>query len=135
MRKAIRTHRGLALFGGALVLATLTSLHLYLNWRLYAETATYGSIWLAEAIEWTIWAAFVPVVWAFERRLGTATGKLARAILGHAVVLLAFYGLLSILMTGVGWPSGRPHSKAARSGSSGCSASSIMRPRPCSSTA
>jgi sensor histidine kinase YesM len=102
MRKAIRTHRGLALFGGALVLATLTSLHLYLNWRLYGETASYGSIWLAEAIEWTIWAAFVPVVWAFERRLGTATGRLARAILGHAVVLLTFYGLLSILMTGVG---------------------------------
>lgn len=101
MRKAIRTHRVAALFGGALVLATLTSLHLYLNWRLYGDTASYATVWLGEAIEWTIWAAFVPVVWTFERRFGTATRRIAPAIAGHGVVLLAFYGLLNVVMTGV----------------------------------
>lgn len=91
----------LGLFAGALGLATLTSLHLYLNWRLYGDTAFYGSLWLAEAAEWTAWAAFVPAVWAIERRFGTATGRVGRAIAVHAVVLLSFYGVLNLGMTGV----------------------------------
>lgn len=91
----------LGLFAGALGLATLTSLHLYLNWRLYGDTAFYGSLWLAEAAEWTAWAAFVPAVWAIERRFGTATGRIGRAIAVHAVVLLSFYAVLNLGMTGV----------------------------------
>lgn len=100
MRNALRTRRMTGLFAGALALATLTSLHLYLNWRLYGDTASYGSIWVAEAIEWTTWAAFVPAVWAVERRFGTATGRIGRAIAVHALVLLGFYSVLNLGMTG-----------------------------------
>lgn len=97
-----RAARALALLSGALLLATLTSLHLYLNWSLYGETSSYLSIWMAEAVEWSIWAAFVPAVWYVERNFGTATGRTVRALAIHFGVLLAFYAVLNVVMTAVG---------------------------------
>ncbi|MGI9039450.1 MAG: sensor histidine kinase [Gemmatimonadota bacterium] len=90
------------LLGGAFVLATLTSLHLYLNWSLYGEEQDYATIWMAEAIEWSIWAMVVPLVWRIERRYGTAAGSLLRAGLVHLGVFLVLYAVQNVVMASIG---------------------------------
>lgn len=92
----------LGLIGAVPVLATLTSLHLYLNWRLYGDQSAYAIILAAETVEWSTWAAFAPVIWAVDRRFGTATGRTARAIFLHLGLLVAFYVAQNVVMSGVG---------------------------------
>lgn len=92
----------LGLIGVVPLLATLTSLHLYLNWRLYGDQSPYAAIWAAEAVEWTIWAAFAPVIWTVDRRFGTGTGRMVRAIFLHLGMLVAFYAAQNAVMSGVG---------------------------------
>jgi sensor histidine kinase YesM len=99
MRVTSRAARVLGLLAGALALATLTSLHLYLNWRLYGEVASYPAIWFGEAFEWTAWAALVPVIWTIERRYGSASGRPVRAVFVHAGALLVLYFVLNLIMT------------------------------------
>lgn len=91
----------LALLIGALTLATLTSLQLYFNWRLFGAPGPYAAIWAAEALEWTLWAAFAPVVWWVERRWGTATGHVARGVAVHLLLLVVFFLVVNALMTGL----------------------------------
>ena len=97
-----RTRIILGLIGAVPVLATLTSLQLYLNWRLYGDQSPYLVIWTAEAVEWTTWAVFAPVIWTLDRRFGTATGRTTRAIFLHLGLLVAFYAAQNVAMAGVG---------------------------------
>lgn len=84
-----------ALTAGAVV-ALLSATQLYLNWRSQGFDVGFQRLVMAEGVEWGLWALFVPVVVALDRRLDELSA--ARAIVAHGAVAVGWFLLLNLAL-------------------------------------
>jgi hypothetical protein len=84
-----------ALTAAALV-ALLSATQLYLNWRSQGFDVGFPRLLVAEGVEWGLWALFVPVVVALDRRLDELS--VTRAAVVHGAVAVGWFLVLNLAL-------------------------------------
>lgn len=90
----------LGLATAAVLIALVSTSQLYFNWISAGFEANFAELLAADLVEWGMWAAYVPVVVAVERRYGFAVHTWRRAVPAHVLSALAFFALQNAAMTG-----------------------------------
>lgn len=91
----------LALAAAALLAALVSSTQLWYNWRSQGYPADWIGLSASKLVEWSMWAAFVPVIVRLERRRGFGVRPATRALAAHGVAAVGFFAVSNLVLTGL----------------------------------